>query len=87
MLGVEIEEFRAHGVIPDIARLDVEPEAKQSARARRGFGTDKLDRQGCESACDTLPIEGMAEIGSGIGKRSVEIEKNGLDHGKVMRGL
>jgi hypothetical protein len=25
----------------------------------------------------------MAEIGSGIGERSVEIEKNGLDHGKV----
>jgi hypothetical protein len=80
VLGVKIEEFPAHFVIPGIARFDAEPETKQPARARRGFGADKLDRQSCETAGDTLTVESIAKIESGIGKRSVEIEKNSLGH-------
>ena len=83
-LFVEIEEFRPHQVIACIARLDIEPEAEQAARAGRGFGANNLKRQGRKTAGNTLAIEGISQIGRGIREGPVEVEENGFDHNRVM---
>ena len=85
-LFVEIEEFRPHQVIACIAWLDIEPEAEQAARAGRGFGADVLKRQGRKAASNTLPVEGISQIGRGIREGPVEVEENGFDHNLVMGG-
>ena len=58
-----------------ILRRQAEADVEQADGAVRGVGADDFLRQRRQSVPFALQVEGMAEVGRGIGQRAVEVEQ------------